>query len=178
MWKIWVARGLLVVIAIAWFLDAKSQAYAEPNEALLAVENNMVLIPGYKVDKEALFFFFKGKNGLGATYVDKGLLGWKAGVLSWSQMGTHKHSELLNNSRGLDDRLLYGIIQINDGDNRSVQMNGTNAVLLNLEMLPLETVEAYELEDTFIWFFETDTPIDKRDIQLIDNDTGDVIDSL
>lgn len=71
-----------MVVAIAWFSDAKSQAYAEPNEALLAVENNIVLIPGYKMDKEALFFFFKGKNGFGATYVNNGLLGWKAGMLT------------------------------------------------------------------------------------------------
>lgn len=167
-----------MVVAVAWFLDAKAQYYTEPNEALLAVENNMVLIPGYKMDKEALYFFFKGENGLGATYINKGLLGWKAGALSWSQMGTHKDSELLTNSQGLDDRLHYGIIQIKDGDNRSVQMNGTNAVLLNLEMLPMETVEEYELEDTFIWYFESDTPLDNPEVQLIDNDTGDVIDSL
>lgn len=42
----------------------------------------------------------------------------------------------------------------------------------------METVEEYELEDTFIWYFESDTPLINRDIQLIDNDTGDVIDSL
>lgn len=80
--------------------------------------------------------------------------------------------------QGHGGRLTYVLIQIKDGDNRSVQMNRNNAVLLNLEMLPFKTVEAYELEDTFIWYFETDTPIDKRDIQLIDNDTRDVIDSL
>ena len=75
---------LMVFISFfIWIMSEKSSSYSEPSEALFAIDQEMVLIPGYKKDDEALYFFIKDKNYFGATHVKRGIFGWKTGVLTW-----------------------------------------------------------------------------------------------
>lgn len=87
-------------------MSEKSSSYSEPQEALLD-DKDMLLVPAYKMNGEALFFFIKDKNYLGATYVKEGLFGWKTGVLTWGSMGI-KGYEKLSGSSGHGDNLSMG----------------------------------------------------------------------
>lgn len=64
---------IVIFITVIWLFSEKSSSYSEPQEAILAAEKDLVLIPAYKINSNALFFFIKDKNNLGATYVGKGL---------------------------------------------------------------------------------------------------------
>ena len=49
----------LILIAVIWVTSAKSDSYSEPQEALFAIDNGLLLIPSYKINDKALFFFIK-----------------------------------------------------------------------------------------------------------------------
>jgi hypothetical protein len=169
---------ILITISLIWFISEKSNSYSEPNEALLAIEKDLLLLPAYKINGDALFFFIKDKNNLGATYVKEGLLGWKSGMLTWSPMDNKRNYEKLNGYQGHSDNLIYGLININDGDEKYIKIDENNANLLNLEMLPPHIVEEYQLKDIYIWYFESDTAPDDGEIKLINKNTDEVIDTI
>lgn len=82
---------MLISISAVWFFSEKANSYSEPQEAIIAIEKDLLLIPAYKLNDDAIFFFIKDKNKLGATYVQEGLLGWKAGILTWSAMDNNRN---------------------------------------------------------------------------------------
>lgn len=49
--------GLLLFIFLIWFIPETSDSYSEPQEALLAFDKDLLLIPGNKINGDALFFF-------------------------------------------------------------------------------------------------------------------------
>lgn len=154
----------------------KSISYPEPQEAIFAVEKDLVLIPAYKINRNALFFFIKDKNNLGATYVREGLFGWKAEFLSWSPMDYERNYENLNGQQGHGENLIFGLIK--DGDDRLIQLDGENAKILDLGMLPSEVVEGNQLKGLYIWYFESETAIEEVKIKLISKTTEEVIDEI
>ncbi|WP_017380968.1 hypothetical protein [Paenisporosarcina sp. TG-14] len=83
--------GILIFIFLIWFIPEKSDSYSEPQEALLAFDKDLLLIPGNKINGDALFFFIKDKNHLGATFVKEGIFGWKTGMLTWSSIGNKRN---------------------------------------------------------------------------------------
>src|SRR5699024_7295820 len=140
--------------------SAKSDSYSAPQEALYASNNDLLLIPVYKVDDKALFFFIKNTNNLGAAYAHNGLFGWKADVLSWSPMDENRNYENLNGYQGHGDNLIYGLIR--HGDKRLVQIGDTEATILDLgAMLPQGEIEKFQLEGLYIWYFESETPLNE-----------------
>jgi hypothetical protein len=157
-------------------MSEKSSSYSEPSEALFAIDQEMVLIPGYKKDDESLYFFIKDKNYLGATYVKKGLFGWKSGVLTWGSSDFKVSSDSLNGYSGHGENLIYGLI--NNGDKRIIKMGENEAKLLNLEMLPNSTVQEYQLQDMYIWYFESETALDRGEIKLLNKSTGEQLDAI
>ena len=54
--------------------NGKSSSYLEPQDALLAMDSELLLVPAYKYNNEALFFFIKNEHNMGAFYVHKGFL--------------------------------------------------------------------------------------------------------
>lgn len=167
---------IVIFITVIWLFSEKSSSYSDPQEAIFAVEKDLVLIPAYKINSDALFFFIKDKNNLGATYVREGLLGWKAGFLTWSSMDNKRNYENLNGYQGQGGNLIFGLIK--DGDDRLIQFDDKNATILNLEMLPTEVVEEYHLKGLYIWYFESDTALEEGKIKLINKTTEEVIDEI
>ena len=163
-------------ITVIWVISEKSISYSEPQEAILAVEKDLVLIPAYKLNRNALFFFIKDKNNLGATYVREGLFGWKAEFLSWSPMNLERNYEDLNGQQGHGEHLIFGLIK--DGDDRLIQLGDQSAKILNLEVLPTEIVAEYELTGLSIWYFEIDTALEEDKIKLINKTTEEVIEEI
>lgn len=168
---------LIIVFVLIWLMSEKSSSYSEPSEGLFAADQNMILIPGYKKDGEALYFFIKDRNYLGATYVEKGLFGWKTDVLTWGSMDFKASSDNLNSYSGYSENLIYGLI--NKGDDRIIKMGDHHeAKLLNLEMLPNSTVQEYQLQDMYIWYIESETALDRGEIKLLNKSTGEQLDSV
>ena len=120
---------LILVFVFIWGMAERASSYSEPSEALLASDEDMVLIPGYKKDDEALYFFIKNKNHLGATYVKNGLFGWKTGVSTWGSLDFNASSDNLSSYSGYGENLIYGLI--NKGDERIIKMGEHEAKLLN-----------------------------------------------
>ncbi|MFT9818431.1 aspartyl-tRNA synthetase [Lysinibacillus sp. NPDC056185] len=167
---------IAIFITVIWFVSDKSISYPEPQEAIFAVEKDLALIPAYKINSNALFFFIKDKNNLGATYVRKGLWGWKADFLAWGPMDNKRNYEKLNGYQGYGENLLFGLIK--DGDDRLLQLDDKNATILNLEMLPAEVLEEYQLKGLYIWYFESDTALEEGTIKLINKSTEEVLDEI
>ncbi|WP_339215931.1 aspartyl-tRNA synthetase [Solibacillus sp. FSL W8-0372] len=167
---------IAIFITVIWIISGKSNSYSKPQEAIFAVENDLVLIPAYKINRNALFFFIKDKNNLGATYVRKGLFGWKAEFLSWSPMDYERNYENLNGYQGHGENLIFGLIK--DSDDLLIQLGDKSAKILNLEMLPTEVVEEYQLAGLYIWYFEIDTALEEGKIRLINNTTEEVIEEI
>ena len=166
---------LILVFVFIWGMAERASSYSEPSEAMFAIDQDMVLIPGYKMN-EALFFFIKDKNYLGATYVKEGVFGWKTGALTWGSTDFKVSSDHLNGYSGHGEHLIYG--QIKNGDERIIKMGEHEAKLLNLEMLPNSTVEEYQLQDMYIWYFESETALDRGEIKLLNKSTGEQLDSV
>ena len=168
---------LMVFISfLIWLMSEKSSSYSEPSEALFANDQDMVLVPGYKKDDVALYFFIKDKNYLGATYVEKGIFGWKTGVLTWGSMDFKASSDNLNSYSGHGENLIYGLIK--NGDERIIKIGEHEAKLLDLEMLPNSTVQEYQLQDMYIWYFESETALDRGEIKLLNKSTGEQLDTI
>lgn len=167
---------IAIFITVIWGISEKSISYPEPQEAIFAVEDDLVLISAYKINGNALFFFIKDKNNLGATYVQKGLFGWKAEFLSWSPMDYERNYDNLNGIQGHGENLVFGLIK--DGDERLIQLEGKNAKILELEMLPSKVVEENQLNGLYIWFFESETALGEGKIKLINKTTEEVIEEI
>lgn len=174
--KKWLSVVLVfILIGVVWVMSTKSDSYSEPQEALFALDNDLLLIPSYKINDKALFFFIKNTNNLGAAYVKKGFLGWKADFLSWSPMDSKRNSENLNGYQGHGDNLIYGLIR--NGDERIVKIGEMDATILNLAMLPPSEVEKFQLDGLYIWYLESDEPLNGAEIRLLNKNTGEEIDT-
>lgn len=166
---------IVIIVFVIWFLYEKSTSYSQPQEALSAIENDLWLIPASEQFDEALFFFIKDQNNLGATIVHEGLFGWKAGNLTWSSIDTKRNYEKLNGYQKHDENLIYGIIK--DGTNRQIKVNENDAHIVHL-LLPSNVIEDYQLEDLYIWYFESDSAIEEGKIKLINKQTQELLDSI
>ncbi|MRX72437.1 aspartyl-tRNA synthetase [Bacillus lacus] len=166
---------LTSTIFIMWFVSEKSRSYSEPQDPLVAFDKDILLIPAYKGNNEALYFFIKEHHNLGAAFVEEGLLGWKARMFSWSPMGT-KYTDRLNGYKGHGDQLIYGLIQ--KDDDRIIKVNGEKAEILPLAALPEKEQKEYGLENMCLWYFKSDMPLKGGNIELVDNHTGEQIDRL
>ncbi|HZH59017.1 MAG TPA: aspartyl-tRNA synthetase [Metabacillus sp.] len=143
----------------------------------MATEDDLLLIPAYYIEDEALFFFIKNRNTLGASFVDKGFFGWKAGTLTWSPMEDH-YDEKLNGYQGHGGNLIYGIIKGGEEEGFIVKVNENEANILNLAMLPAKVINQYQLENLYIWYFESDSAIEEGEIKLINKETNQEIDVI
>ncbi|MCR8853620.1 aspartyl-tRNA synthetase [Lysinibacillus fusiformis] len=174
--KKWLLVISFVLIAFVWGMIAKSESYSEPQEALLSKDSDLVLIPSYQLKDKALFFFIKKTNHIGAAYVEKGLFGWNAQMLTWSQMNMERGYEKLDDIKGHGDSLIYGLIR--NGDERLVKIGESYATILDLAViLPPSEVENYRLKGLFIWYFEGHTSPNEEEITLINKITQEELDA-
>lgn len=163
-------------IACVWGIAEKSNSYSEPQEALFAIDNDLLLIPAYKMSGKALFFFVKDENNLGAVYVHEGFFGWKADLLTWGPMDSARNydSDHLNGFQKQGENLLYGLMMY-DVD-RIVQVNEEQAKTYPLFAVKDEEIEMYQLQDLAIWFIESEESLHDGEIKLLDRDNNEVLD--
>ncbi|MDW0110531.1 hypothetical protein [Sporosarcina aquimarina] len=162
--------GLLI-----WYFIEKEQSFTTPQEAVLEVDPDLVLIPGYQLNNESLFFFINSQENLGAVYAEKGILGWKAGMLT---SGTSRFDQIAANFNGFQsqDNLYYGVVELKD--HQSLRMDDVEVRALNLMMMGNEIAEQYNLRGLYIWYVELEPAGEQRTLQLIDEDTGEVLDEM
>lgn len=167
---------ILIVLSVIWIMFERTNSNSEPQEALFAMDNDLLLIPGYKINDEALFFFINDTDNLGATYVKKGFFDWKAGMTTWSPMDKERNYDKLIGYQVHGENLIYGLIR--HGDERLIQIGEHNATILNLAMLPPSDIAKFQLEGLYIWYIESETSLNKDEIKLLNKNTGEEIDSI
>ena len=168
-----------VIILLIWgaftLFSEKSASFSKPSEALYSIDENLLLIPAYKVKSESLYFFIKDKNKLGATFVNEGFFGWKAGDLLYSDIGKMKDYEKLNKYQVHDDYLIYGLIR--NTHHYQIKVNGHDAKKINLAKLETSKVKEYHLEGMSLWYYKSKIPLADGKIQLFNQDTKELIDT-
>jgi|SRR5690606_13468824 len=177
-WLILAAVMVAIISAVVWGGAEKAKSYSEPQEALFAIDNDLLLIPAYKINDKALFFYIKDGNNLGAAYVNEGIFGWKADPLTWSPMDNPSNydTDRLNGFQKQGENLLYGVMKY-DVD-RIVQVNGMYATKYPLYAIQDEEVEMYELQDLAIWYLESDESLTAGEIKLFDNNNNELLDKF
>ncbi|MBX0356725.1 hypothetical protein [Halobacillus sp. Nhm2S1] len=170
------AITILLLLAV-WMMVGKAGAYDEPEEALHATEEGLTLIPVQQVDKEALFFFIKDDRHIGAAKVQKGIFGWKAGMMSMNLLDTERIGGELNRLFVHGDDLVYSLVR--KGDERSVKVGDEKATMLNVKSLLPEESEFIKLRwnDLYVWYIEKSFHSHKE-IKLLHKPDGEVIDSM
>ncbi|WP_216827529.1 aspartyl-tRNA synthetase [Alkalihalobacterium elongatum] len=169
--------GITLVLSAFWINSERSMSYPEPHEAMFANDKNLVLIPAYKLNNEALFFFIKDQQFFGAAKLNKGLFGWKQPLMAWDPMSDRSTYDIPGSLQGYGDYLVYGLIKNNDADYR-IEVNEKDAVILPFAMLPPEKVKAYELEDLYLWYFESKEPLHHGRIEFLNRDTLELIERV
>ncbi|AGK52362.1 aspartyl-tRNA synthetase [Bacillus sp. 1NLA3E] len=166
---------ILLIWGVFTFFSEKSASFSKPSEALYSIDENLLLIPAYKVKSESLYFFIKDKNKLGATFVNEGFFGWKAGDLLYSNIGKMKDYEKLNKYQVHDDYLIYGLIR--NANHYQIKVNGHEAKIINLAMVDASKVKEYGLEGMSLWYYKSKIPLADGEIQLFSQDTKKLIDT-
>jgi hypothetical protein len=91
-------------------------------------------------------------------------------------MDNNRSYENLNSYQVHGENLIYGLIR--QGDDRLVQIGENHATILDLAMLPPSEVEKLRLEGLYIWYFESDKPLNEGEIKLLNKDTGEELDTI
>lgn len=140
--------GIILVLTSFWISSERSISYSEPHEAMLANDRELILIPAYKIDDEALFFFIKDQQFFGAAKVKKGIFGWKQPMMAWSPMSDRSSYEIPGGYQGYGEYLVYGLIK--NGADYRIEVNEKDPVILPFAMLPPAEVKANHLENMYL----------------------------
>lgn len=173
---------LLIVLSIVlislfsiWSISESKISYEEPQEALLAENDELVLIPTYKTPDEALFFFIENKNDFGAVMVYKHIFGWKTDFRTGSSMNSLLTEKKIGGYQTHGDEIIYGLMK--GGDNRVIMVDNDPAITINLEiMLPDESGNG-DLDGLYLWYYETDDLEKLTSLSLVDQSTNEEIDT-
>lgn len=167
---------LILFVGFNWYTNEKARSFEEPHEALLDLEPNLLMIPGYKKNNVSLYFFMKDNNKLGATFLEHGIFGWKTeGDLLYTTMGEREDYVTLDKYVVHDDYFVYGLVR--SEVQPVIKVNGKEATLLNLNMLESSKVKEYKLENMYIWYVEDGFPITDGKIVMINKETNELITS-
>jgi hypothetical protein len=180
------AKFSLTIIAIIilyslgnWFYNEKSTSFSEPEEALLNVEKDVLLIPAYKAVGESLFFIVKDKNQLAAVYIQEAIFGWKLGEgdIPFTTIGDPKDYEKISNYKVHDDFLVYGLVK-NVG-NSVIKVNGEDAKIISLEkILDPNDVKRHNFQDMYLWYYESGADVlSEGEIEVFSKDNQELLDS-
>ncbi|MFD1032883.1 aspartyl-tRNA synthetase [Metaplanococcus flavidus] len=168
---------VLVSIFTIWSISQNKISYEEPQEALLAENKNLILIPAYKKQGEALYFFIKDSNNIGAAMVKKGLFGWKSDYLVWSTTVDTITDEQIRDYQTYGEEIIFGLMK--NGQDLTVMIDDMPSGKINLEVsLYKESVEM-DLKNVYLWYFETDnlSNINELQLHLVNQNTNEKLDS-
>lgn len=171
------ALSIIVLSAfIVWSISESEASYKEPQEALLAENEDLVLIPAYVTQDEALFFFIRNETSLGAAKVYKNLWGWKSDFLTWGPFNSITTGEKIGGYQIHGDEVIFGLMQ--KGDERVVMLNNTPAPAIPLELSLPDEIDNEHLSDLSLWYFETDELANESSLTLVERNTNEEIDTL
>lgn len=166
---------LLIVFFGIWLIVDFNLSYAEAETALEIPEGDYVVVQAYERNGEALFFIFNEHKDMGAKYVSKGWFGWKTGESTWVGLND-VHLDKFYGYSELYDQLIFGLLE--NMDDKKVLVNGQQANVLNLDGSPDDLVEEFGLQDLTIWYVELEDDLEEGFIELIDEETGEVLDQM
>ncbi|PSL41583.1 hypothetical protein B0H99_102267 [Planomicrobium soli] len=158
-----------------WSISESKISYEEPQEALLAESEELVLIPTYKTPDEALFFFIDNQNNLGAVMVYKNIFGWKTDFRTWSSMNSIITKERVGGYQIHGDEIIFGLMK--GGDNRVIMVDNVPAITINLELMLPDESENQEWNGLYLWYYETDDLSNLTSLSLVDRSTNEEIDT-
>lgn len=165
---------LIVIVGFNWFTSEKSRSFSEPHEAILALDQDVLVIPAYKKNNVSLNFFIKDNDKFGATFVEHGIFGWKThGNLLYNEIGELKDYETLDKYRVHDEYFVYGLIRT--AEEPQILVNNNEAELINFETLDEEDLKDLNLDNMYIWYFESAMPITDGKIELKNKASGNLI---
>ncbi|WP_318505626.1 hypothetical protein [Bacillus sp. T3] len=165
---------LILFVGFNWYTSEKARSFEEPSDALLDLEPNLLIIPGYKKNNVSLYFFMKESKKMGATFLEHGIFGWKTeGNLLYTTMGEEADYLTLDKYVVHDDYFVYGLVR--SEVQPIIKVNGKEATLLNLNMLDSSKVKEYRLENMYIWYVEDGFPITDGKIEMINKETKELI---
>lgn len=165
---------LLITVFIVWSVSENKVSYEEPQEALLAENEDLVLIPAYVTPDKALYFFIKSSNSIGAAMVNKGLFGWKSDSLVWSTASGMITDEKFNGYQTYGDEIIFGLME--NGQEHTVMADDIPANKINLEgSLYDESVEM-DLENVYLWYIESDKLSNIKQLLLVNQNTNEKLD--
>ncbi|OHR67393.1 hypothetical protein HMPREF3291_10810 [Bacillus sp. HMSC76G11] len=152
--------GLFICFGLAfviWSMTEISQSFDEPLEALQHTKHDMeVVIPAYKINDEALFFFIDQKNHLGTAFLKEGIYGWKASSISTNPLTDRPAESELLNYHFYGNSMIYGLLSDEKGS-LEVKINGAEARTLQVGgMLEQEIAQKYNLQNTVLWYYQQD----------------------
>lgn len=166
---------LLIVFFGIWLIVDFNLSYAEAETALEIPEGDYVVVQAYERKGEALFFIFNEHMDMGAKYVSKGWFGWKTGESAWVGM-IGVHLDKFYGYNVLDDQLIFGLLENMDG--KKVYLDGQQANVVDLNEITDDLVEEFGLQDLTIWYVELEDDLEEGFIELIDEETGEVLDQM
>ncbi|WP_147533398.1 hypothetical protein [Bacillus marasmi] len=165
---------LIVIFGFNWFTGEKSRSFSEPHEAILDLDQNLIVIPAYKKNNVSLNFFIKDNNKFGATFVEHGIFGWKThGNLLYNDIGKFADYETLEPYRVHDEYFVYGLIHAKEEP--QILVNSNEAVLINIETVDNPKIKELKMDNMYIWYLESSMPIPDGKLELKDKASGDLI---
>lgn len=167
-----------ILTAVTWLSVEKNHSYATPEEAFVAVEGDVIAIPGYSdfFGRELRYFFFKEGN-LGVAYAERAPFGWKAQGISWSPLEPPANFEQLHDYGLFGENLIYGFVKLQKLPDYILEMGGAESNVIHF-LLMEDVSETHHLQDVYIWYASTEEAMKGGKVQLVDKQTGEVVDTL
>lgn len=177
--KLFIAVMVLGLISLftIWSISENKISYEEPQEALLAENKNLILIPAYKIQDEALYFFIKESNNIGAAMVKKGLFGWKSDYLVWSTTVDTITDEQIRGYQTYGEEIIFGLMK--NGQDLTVMIDDIPAGKINLEASLYNSSVEMDLKNVYLWYFKKDdlSNINDQQLHLVNQHTYEKLDS-
>lgn len=169
------AAGIIIIVSLSfWMVVESHEAYATPQEALLAENDKLLLIPAYVHSKQALFFFIDSETWLGAVKVHKGLFGWKSDFKTWSPIGGIAEENEISGSRGYGEHVVYGLMR-DRNDQNAMMLDDLPSIKVNLEVMLYGQTEQLDLQGLYLWYYEADHLFEVDQLRLVNQRTNEEI---
>ncbi|MGM0897061.1 MAG: hypothetical protein ACQEV0_04125 [Bacillota bacterium] len=167
---------VFTVLFTIWSISKNQHSYEQPQEALLAEDGELVLIPAYKTQDEVLFFFMKNQYSLGAAMVYKNLFGWEADFLTWSTMNNITTEEKISGYQIHGGEIVFGLMKV--GGEHVMMVDQVPAITINLELMLPDESENELLNGLYLWYYETHDLANPKRLSLVDLNTNEELDAL
>lgn len=172
-----VIAGTLAVSS--WLAFEIASSYKTPEEAFSAGSSDAgFIIPGYSdFFASPQRYFFIRNNELGTADAVRKPFGWKAEPIEWRKIDASADYDRLSGEMDQERRIVFGLVKLKNPMNRQVEANGEQSAII-YPLLPEHLEKQLGLKEFYIWYGIRKRPAESEKIQLIDEQSKKVIDSL